>query len=74
MIAQWTGDVIGKMHIYGITAKELANYLGYNPRYVSAVFNGKRCPKKAEIIFREAVEAMVKERQKAHRENCIHDD
>ncbi len=74
MIAQWTGDIIGKMHIYSIIAKELADYLGYNPKYVSAIFNGKRCPKKAEKIFTEAVDAIAKKRQTVQqppeKDNC----
>lgn len=45
MPAQWTAEMIGAMHLIGITAKELSKQLGYNPKYVSAVLNGKRNPK-----------------------------
>lgn len=58
MPAQWTADVIGKMHLNHITAKRLADHLGYNPKYVSAVLNGKREPRKAEAVFRRAVDEL----------------
>lgn len=55
MPAQWTGEIVGQMHILGITAIQLAKHLGYNPKYVSAILNGKRQPQNAEQIFRKAV-------------------
>lgn len=58
MPAQWTADVIGKMHLNHITAKRLAEHLGYTPEYVSVVLNGKKAPKKAEEVFRKAVEEL----------------
>ena len=61
MVAQWIGDLIGKMHVYGITAKELSEYMGYSPKYVSTIFNGKRSPKKAEETFSAALEALILE-------------
>lgn len=62
MPAQWTADIVGKMHIAGVTAKELAAYLNYNPKYVSAVLNGKREPKNAEQIFRQGLEEMIQQK------------
>lgn len=59
MPAQWTADIIGKMHISGITAKKLAEHLNYNPKYVSMVLNGKREPKNAESVFRKALDEMI---------------
>lgn len=63
MPAQWTGEVIGKLHNNGITAKDFAAYLGLNPKYVSTVLNGKRNPKNAEQKFREGLEQMLRERK-----------
>lgn len=65
MPAQWTADVIGKMHIHNITAKQLSAQLGYHPKYVSAVFNGKREPKGAEQRFRQALDELIAEREAA---------
>ena len=65
MVAQWIGDLIGKMHVYGITAKELSEYMGYSPKYVSTIFNGKRSPKNAEAMFTEALDRLILEREHA---------
>ena len=59
MPAQWTADIVGKMHMAGVTAKELAAHLHYNPKYVSAVLNGKREPKNAEQIFRGGLDELI---------------
>ena len=62
MPAQWTGDIVGKMHIAGITAKELSEHLHYNPKYVSAILNGNREPKNAESVFRKALDEMIQQK------------
>lgn len=62
MLAQWTGEVVGKMHVHGITAIELAQKLGYNPKYLSAVLNGKRTPKNAESRFLKAIDELIAEK------------
>ena len=59
--AQWTGDVIGKMHIHRISKKELAAHLGYTAEYISMVLNGKKCPNGAEAVFRKAVDELIQE-------------
>ena len=28
MPAQWTGDVVGKMHIYGVSIRDMASFMG----------------------------------------------
>ena len=40
MPAQWTGILVGRMHNAGITAKQLAEEMGKNPKYISGVLNG----------------------------------
>lgn len=59
MPAQWTGEIIGELHVNGITAKQLSAQLGYNPKYVSAILNGKKSPKGAEEKFRQAVRELA---------------
>lgn len=54
MPAQWTGELVGRMHNAGVTAKQLAAAMGKNPKYVSQVLNGHYSPKKAEVEFNEA--------------------
>ena len=55
MPAQWTADIIGEMHLHGITGKELAKEVGWNPKYLSMVLNGHREPKDAERKLKEAI-------------------
>lgn len=62
MPAQWTGDVIGKMHIHRISKKALAAHLGYTAEYISMVLNGKKCPNDAEAVFRKAVDELAKDK------------
>jgi len=61
MPAQWTADVIGKMHLNHISKKQLAEQLGITPEYVSMVLNGHREPEGVEERFRGAVELLIRE-------------
>jgi hypothetical protein len=60
--AEWTGDVVGKLHVNNISAKELANKLGYNSKYLSAVLNGHKTPIGAERRCKTALDELIKER------------
>lgn len=62
MPAQWTGDVVGQMHLYHITKRELADGLGVTPEYVSMVLNGHREPGRAEERFRAALARLIEEK------------
>ena len=59
MPAQWTADLIGRMHLHGITAKQLADNIGWNPQYLSTVLNGHRNPKNAELILNTALDELI---------------
>lgn len=63
MPAQWTADLIGEMHLAGITAKQLASEAGWHEKYLSVVLNGHREPKNAEQTLRNALNRL-KERKK----------
>lgn len=67
MPAQWTADLIGKMHLNKITAKQLAIKAGLNPKYLSGILNGHYEPKNAEITLRAAIDALI-EAQAQHTE------
>ena len=64
MPKEWTGDVVGLMHVHKITNQQLAEHLGVTDRYVSMVLNGHRDPDGAYERFRSAVEEIVEEMKK----------
>lgn len=59
MPAQWTGDIVGEMHLHGISAKALAAEIGWHEKYLSAVLNGHREPKEAEDACRSALNRII---------------
>ena len=64
MLAQWTADLVGKMHLHKIKAKELAEKVDWNEKYLSAVLNGKRQPGKAEAKLNAALDELISEKTK----------
>lgn len=63
MPAQWTAEVVGKMHLSGVTAKQLAAKMNVTPEYVSMVLNGHREPEGAKERFLMALNQLI-EREK----------
>ena len=63
MPAQWTGTIIGKMHLYSITGLALAKALSWHPKYLSAVMHGHRSPKGAEEKINAALDALIAEQE-----------
>lgn len=61
MPAKWTADLLGKMHLAGVTAKQLAEEVGWNPKYLSVVLNGHKEPKGAEEKLNAALERLISE-------------
>ena len=59
MPAQWTADVIGLMHLHEITAKQLAKSIGWNPKYLSQILNGRVTSKLAEEKVRAALQDLI---------------
>jgi hypothetical protein len=59
MPAKWTADLLGKMHLAGVTAKQLAAEVGWNPKYLSVVLNGHKEPKGAEEKLNAALGRLV---------------
>ena len=55
MPAQWTAELVGEMHLNGVSKKQLAEQLGVTPEYVSMVLNGHREPDRAAQRFKEAL-------------------
>lgn len=63
MPAQWTGRLIGEMHLNGVTAKQLAAKAGYTAEYVSMILNGHRQPKNAEQTLWAALNSLIVEQK-----------
>lgn len=59
MPKEWTGNLVGLMHVHKITNKMLGDAMGVTDRYVSMVLNGHRDPPDAEIRFTEAVNNLI---------------
>lgn len=59
MPAQWTADLIGEMHLQGITAKQLAKEANLNAKYLSTILNGHVAPKGAEQTLQAALERII---------------
>ena len=63
MPAEWTGEVVGKMHTKGNCAKDLAKKMNLNEKYLSSVLNGHRNPPGAEEKCKAALEDLIKEQE-----------
>lgn len=63
MPEKWTGEIVGDMHVYGISPTELAEKIGIHPKYLSKVLNGHRNPKDAESYCRKAINELIKEKE-----------
>lgn len=61
MLAQWTGEVVGQMHVYGISHKSLAAKIGWHEKYLSQVMNGRVCPKNAEDKVKHALGQLIEQ-------------
>lgn len=62
MRKKWTGDIVGKMHVEGITYEELAQKLNCTKSYISMILNGSRNPAGAEQRFREALDVLIQQK------------
>ena len=55
MPAQWTGDVVRRMHLAGVRRKEL----GYSQEYLGKILNGRRAPRGAQQTIERALDALL---------------
>ena len=59
---EWTGNLVGLMHVHKITFSELADELGVTNRYVSAIINGHKEPAGAEERLTAAANRILERR------------
>ena len=69
MIASWTGQLVGAMHNANVSARQLADYMGLTPEYVSMVLNGKKTPKGPRNDFERLCGKCVQTRRANERTN-----
>lgn len=60
MPEKWSGDIVRDLHLNGITAKSLADKLGWHSKYLSTVLNGHKNPANAEQKIRAALDELIK--------------
>ena len=65
MPAQWTADLISKMHLSRISAKRLAEEVGMTPEYLSMILNGHREPKGAEESLNAALDRLISDKSQS---------
>ena len=63
MLAQWTADLVGKMHKFKVSKTMLADEMGVSREYVSMVLNGHREPAGAEAKFSAALDRIIDAQQ-----------
>jgi predicted urease superfamily metal-dependent hydrolase len=59
MLAQWEVEFFGKKRAHRVKDLEIAKEIGWHPKYLSAVLNGKRTPKDAEKKLSAALDAII---------------
>lgn len=50
------------MHIYGVSIRDMASFMGITPEYTGRVLNGKDEPKGAEEKFRLALDELIRQK------------
>ena len=65
MPEQWTGEVVGIMHVNRISYQLLADKIGWHVKYLSAVMNGHRKPADAEHMVKSALYEILSEKGNA---------
>lgn len=60
---EWTAEVVKKMHLWGITGKQLAAECGFTNTYLSTVLHGRKGDKKTETKVLDAIDRLIKKEQ-----------
>lgn len=66
MLDKWIADVVGRMHVAGITGKKLAAECGFTESYLSTVLHGKKGDNTTQKKVVEALERL--EQKQAERD------
>lgn len=67
MLAQWTGDFVGRMHRNKVTITQLAQEMGVTREYLSMILNGHREPKEIEQRMNDALDNLIEKQRRVAR-------
>ena len=65
MREEWTGELVGRMHVAEVTQEELAKEMNVKKSYVSMILNGKRTPKGGRERLEAAFANIIARRREA---------
>ena len=65
MPAQWTGSIVGEMHVNAVKVIDLAAELDWNPKYLSTVLNSAEPPKGAKDKITAALHRLIERKRNA---------
>ena len=54
----WTGEIVGLLHINGLTQADLAEEMGVTKEYISMLLNGKKSANGAEERMKAAIQKL----------------
>lgn len=54
----WTGEIVGLLHVYGLTQADLAEEMGVTKEYISMLLNGKKTAAGAEDRMKAAIQKL----------------
>ena len=54
----WTGEIVGLLHINGLTQADLAEEMGVTKEYISMLLNGKKSASGAEERMKAAIQKL----------------
>lgn len=63
MKPEWTGRMIGRMHVNGVTYDDLAAEIGVGKAYISMILNGARNPDGMREKLETALEDIIARRE-----------
>ena len=63
VLEKWIAEVVGLMHIHGISQTELAEKMGVLRPHVNKILNGKLAPKGSEERIKKALDELIAEKK-----------
>ena len=68
MLAQWIGDLVGRMHRHRVTITQLAQEMGVTREYLSMILNGHRETSGIAQRMNDALDSLIEKQGMAEGE------